>query len=350
MKRAAHFGMFAAGLLGVVLATVLVIREGAGGIFGMLETAGWTLLWLVPLHLLPIGMDVVGWRWLLRDEPRARFPFLLWVGGVRESINGLLPVARVGGEMVGVRLVSQHGVAGPVAAASVVVEISMTLVSQFLFTLLGIAILADTVRSHALVADALVGISVMLPVIVAFIMVQHHWGLFQVLERVIKAILGRHYPWAGGMAHLDEAVRHLYRKREVLLTTLFWQLSGMLVGAVEVWVTFRLLRHPVSLPLAVMLESLGLALRNATFIVPGGIGVQEGGFVLMGASAGISPEVALAYSLARRFRELAFGIPFLLSWQALEGHNLRRRWHANRGAVKVPGSPEVPGSPKTPGR
>ncbi|BAP87671.1 membrane protein [Burkholderiales bacterium GJ-E10] len=336
MKRIAHFGIFVAGLLGVAVATVLVIREGAGGIFGMLATAGWALLWLVPFHLLPIGLDVVGWRRLLRDEPRAGFPFLLWVGGVRESINGLLPVARVGGEMVGVRLVTRRGVAGPVAAASVVVEVSMTLVSQFLFTLIGIFILARTVRDHALLADALVGVSVMLPVIVAFIMLQRHWGLFQLLERLIKAILGRHYPWTGGMAHLDDAVRHLYRQRTVLLTNLFWQLSGMLVGAVEVWVTFRILRHPVSLALAVMLESLGLALRNATFIVPGGLGVQEGGFLLMGAGAGISPEVALAYSLARRFRELAFGIPFLLSWQAVEGHNLRRRWRKNGGAENVP--------------
>ncbi len=335
MKRIAHFGMFVAGLLGVAVATVLVIREGAGGIFAMLATAGWTLLWLVPLHVLPIALDVVGWRRLLRGEPRAGFPFLLWIGGIRESINGLLPVARVGGELVGIRLVARRGVAWDVAAASVVVEVSLTLVSQLAFTLVGIAILAHSVRDHAIVTDALVGVAIVAPVIVVFIMLQHHWGLFQMLERLIQAILGRHHEWAANMGRLDETVRILYGRHGALVSSLFWQLAGLFAGAFEAWITFRLLRHPVAFSGALMLESLGLALRSATFIVPVGLGVQEGGFLLLGAAVGISPAVALAYSLARRFRELAFGLPFLLSWQALEGHNLRRRWRTETGAEKV---------------
>ena len=341
MKRIAHFGMFAAGLLGVAAATVLVIREGAGGIFGMLATAGWTLLWLVPLHLLPIGLDVVGWRRLLRGEPRAAFPFLLWVGGVRESINGLLPVARVGGELVGIRLVARRGVAWDVAAASVVVEVSLTLVSQLVFTLVGIAILAHSVRDHAIVTDALVGVAVVAPVIVVFIMLQHHWGLFQMLERLIQAILGRHHEWAANMGRLDETVRGLYGKHGALVSTIFWQLAGLSAGALEAWVTFRLLRHPVAFSGALMLESLGLALRSATFIVPVGLGVQEGGFLLLGAAVGIPPTVALAYSLARRFRELVFGLPFLLSWQAIEGHNLRHRWRTTTDAQNISGEQDT---------
>lgn len=338
MKRIAHLGMYVAALLGVILATVLVIREGAGDIFGILLTAGWSLLWLVPFHLLPIGLDVIGWRRLLRDEPQAGFPFLLWVAGIRESVNGLLPVARVGGELVGIRLLARRGIAGDVAAASIVVEITLTLVSQFLFTLAGIAILTHYVRDHALVADTLIGLLITLPAILTFIMLQRHWGLFQLLERLIRAILGRHSPWAGAMARLDEAVRRIYRQRATLGIALFWQLAGLLVGAVEVWFTFHLLHHPISPAMAVMLESLGQALRSATFVVPAGLGVQEGGFLLFGAAAGISPEVALAFSLARRFRELAFGIPFLLAWQGAEGHNLHRRWRTNgRERETLPG-------------
>ena len=328
MKRIVHLGMYSAALLGVALATVLVIREGAGDIFGMLLTAGWSLLWLVPFHLLPIGLDAMGWRRLLRDEPRAGFPFLLWVAGVRESVNGLLPVARVGGELVGVRLLARRGIAGDMAAASIVVEVTLTLVGQVIFTLIGIAILAHYVRDHALIADILVGLLVTLPVLAAFVMLQHHWGLFQFLERALKAILGRHSPWAGTMARLDETVRQIYRRRSTLAVALFWQLAGLLMGAVEVWFTFQLLHHPISLAMALMLESLGQALRSATFVVPAGLGVQEGGFMLFGAGVGIAPDVALAFSLARRFREVAFGLPFLLAWQGAEGHNLHRRWRA----------------------
>ena len=133
-KRLAHLVMYTAGLLGVALTIALVLHEGAGDVLGILEIAGWSLFWLVPFHLLPIGFDVIGWRRLLRGERLATFPFLLWVAAIRESVNGLLPVVRVGGELVGVRLLSRRGISGYVAGASIMVEITLTLMSQFLFT------------------------------------------------------------------------------------------------------------------------------------------------------------------------------------------------------------------------
>lgn len=327
-RRLAPLGIYIAGLLGVAVTIALVLHEGAGEVLGILEIAGWSLLWLLPFHLLPIGFDVLGWRRLLRGQRRAAFPFLLWVAGVRESINGLLPVARVGGELVGARLLSRRGISGEVAGASIMVEVTLTLVSQFLFTLVGLGIMAHFVRDHAVITGTLLGLLITLPGIAVFVLLQRHWGFFQLLERLMKWVLGGRNPLAGvgDMARLDETIRDLYRHRSTLVVTVFWQLTGLFMGAVEVWFTFALLHEPVSLWMAVLLESLGQALRSASFMVPAGFGVQEGGFVLLGAAAGIGPDVALAFSLARRFRELAFGIPFLLSWQGVEGHNVHRRW------------------------
>jgi uncharacterized membrane protein YbhN (UPF0104 family) len=70
--------------------------------------------------------------------------------------------------------------------------------------------------------------------------------------------------------------------------------------------------------------------------VPGGLGVQEGGFILFGSAIGVGPDLALAFSLARRFREIVLGIPVLLSWQALEGHHIHLQWrhrHANEESL-----------------
>jgi hypothetical protein len=52
--------------------------------------------------------------------------------------------------------------------------------------------------------------------------------------------------------------------------------------------------------------------------VPGAMGVQEGGYILLGNLLGIPGEIAFALSLVRRMRELALGIPGLISWQLLE--------------------------------
>ncbi|MDQ2694335.1 MAG: TIGR00374 family protein, partial [Pseudomonadota bacterium] len=110
------------------------------------------------------------------------------------------------------------------------------------------------------------------------------------------------------------------------------QLLAWLLGAGEVWLGLYFLGYPVGLLEAVLLESLGQAVRSAAFAVPGALGVQEGGYMLLGGVLGLSPEAGLALSLVRRVRELLLGIPALLAWQAAEGRWL---WHSRR-ACKEP--------------
>jgi hypothetical protein len=62
---------------------------------------------------------------------------------------------------------------------------------------------------------------------------------------------------------------------------------------------------------ALLLESLGQAIRSAGFAIPGALGVQEGGYLLLAPLAGLTPDAALALSLAKRARELLLGIPGL---------------------------------------
>ena len=73
-----------------------------------------------------------------------------------------------------------------------------------------------------------------------------------------------------------------------------------------------------------ILESAALAIRGAAFLVPGAVGVQEGGYIFLGNLLGIPGEIAFALSLVRRMRELALGIPGLISWQLMEASHLWR--------------------------
>ena len=77
-----------------------------------------------------------------------------------------------------------------------------------------------------------------------------------------------------------------------------------------------------------MLEALGQAIRGIAFAIPGALGVQEGGYVLLGALIGLPAPAALALSLMKRSRELLQGVPGLVYWQILEGRWLRRRLRA----------------------
>jgi len=80
-----------------------------------------------------------------------------------------------------------------------------------------------------------------------------------------------------------------------------------------------LVGYPIGLAEAVMLNSLAVALRSAAFAIPGGLGVQEGGYVMFGALVGLPPDVMLAISLATRLGEFIEGLPGLLAWQFAEG-------------------------------
>ncbi|WP_414041137.1 lysylphosphatidylglycerol synthase domain-containing protein [Acidithiobacillus sp. M4-SHS-6] len=315
------------GLLGLGLGIYLVLHAGLAEIMALLAVAGWSLLWLIPFHLLPLALDTLSWKWLLRGESRARFGFLLWVALLRESVNGLLPVARVGGELLGVRLLSQRGISPYRAGASVMVEVTLTLLSQALFTLLGIGVLLSAVSNHALVLEVLGLLFLSVLALGFFYWLQKHKGLFCLLQAISKKLLGG-YDLLGSIADpalLDAEIRALYGKGQWLLVANFWQMAGFFAGTAEVCVTFWLLHHPVPFWAALLLESLGQALRSAAFLVPGGVGIQEGGIVLLGSIMGIGPDLALAYALARRLRELFLGIPVLLSWPISEGHYIRRR-------------------------
>jgi len=64
--------------------------------------------------------------------------------------------------------------------------------------------------------------------------------------------------------------------------------------------------------------------RHIGFMIPAGLGVQEGGLIIVGHAIGIDSNTALAVAMVKRMREVIWGLPFLLSWQWIEGRRLRR--------------------------
>jgi hypothetical protein len=53
-------------------------------------------------------------------------------------------------------------------------------------------------------------------------------------------------------------------------------------------------------------------------VVPAAIGVQEAGFVAVGAAFGLHAQAALALAAARRVRDMVVFFPGLVVWQGME--------------------------------
>lgn len=317
-------------LLGFAAAAGLIVWQGAGDVLRALAAAGVGLVGVALFHLVVLAIDTLGFQVLIARRHRPSYPRLVWMQWIGEAVNSLLPVAQIGGEVVKSRLLYVGGVPGPRAGAYIVVNLSLGLFAQVLFTLIGVALLLVRYGGEGLVANAVIGAGLFSLLLGAFVAAQR-FGLFLFATRLLeKLVAGREWlKLVGGAKRLDAAIRLLYRKRRLVALSVFWQFLGWVAGLGEVWLILYFMGHPVSVLDALLLESLGQAVRAAGFIVPGALGIQEGGFLLLGAAVGLSPDAALALSLGKRFRELFLGVPGFLGWQ----YGVARRLARRRGAA-----------------
>src|SRR5262249_59219605 len=130
-------------------------------------------------------------------------------------------------------------------------------------------------------------------------------GVFGALAQLLAKLgRGRWMSLVAGGDAIDASVALLYRQRRTIASASAWHLVSWIVGVGEVWLALYFLGHPVGLPSAVMLESLGQGGRAGGFAVPGALGGQEGGYVLLGRGLGVGAEAAPAPSLPHRVRAL----------------------------------------------
>jgi len=188
--------------------------------------------------------------------------------------------------------------------------------AQIAFALLGVAMLGakathisqNTLRASSLIASGLLALQVG-----GFYWMQRR-GFFSKVMRTATRFAGKRdwSQWMSQAEAIDVAVHLTYGRGGPVAASFLLSLVGWLVGTGEVYLILQLIHHPVGWMDALLLESLGQAIRGAAFAIPGALGVQEGGYLLLAPLAGLPPDAGLALSLAKRARELLLGVPGLL--------------------------------------
>jgi putative membrane protein len=302
--------------IGVVLFIAVLLSQDMSAIMAILRHAGWGLLLVAAFHLLPLVLDAIAIR-VLFEQGSSREPYrdsLLarWVG---ESANSLMPAGQIGGPVLMARHLAQRGMRMDDAAAAITVSTTLQTFAQILFALIGVILLGAqsshsplALRTSALIASAFLAVQVG-----GFYLIQRR-GLFSKLMRAVRRFSGKRdwSQWLTQAQAIDLAVDTTYRRNAAVTASFLLSLIGWVVGTGEVYLIALLLGTPVSWLDALLLESLGQAIRGAGFAIPGALGVQEGGYLLLGPLAGLPPDAALALSLAKRARELLLGLPGLL--------------------------------------
>lgn len=314
---------------GVLLFAGVLISQGLTAVFATLAVAGWALPLVALLHLGPLALDAASTR-MMFDITKVRASlrdaiFARWVG---ESANSFLPAGPIGGPVVMVRYLAQRGMSIRDATAGVTVSTTLQTLAQIVFAMMGMALLgahASQSSGHSVRTALLIASSVLVGCLAAFYLMQRR-GLFGKLMRAIARFAGKR-DWSHVMSQadaIDSAVQVAYGRTGRVAASFFLTLFGWVIGTAEAYLILQLLRFPVGWTDALMLESLGQSIRAAGFAIPGSLGVQEGGYLLLAPLVGLRPETALALSLAKRAREVLLGVPGLL-YLHLSERGWRRR-------------------------
>ncbi len=315
--------------LGLALAAValalLARRLDVDAVLGALRTLGWGgFAVLLVIQALLIAIAGLAWWWLLppaASTPTRRFVLaqrFVLARLMRDSAAQILPFVQLGGVVLGLRVLTLSGVDAAMAMATAAADLAVEFLGELAYAALGLGLLAGLRPGDRLIV----------PLFAVLLVMALLGGGFVLALLRGTGLLARAAGWFGAGAAervyaLGQALRSIHARPSTLGAAWLVHFAAWILTGVQTWLTLRLMHVPASLGAALAIDSLTFGIRSLAFIVPSGLGVQEGAFVMLGGLFGISPGAALALALARRGRELVIGLPALLGWQIFEG---RRAW------------------------
>jgi putative membrane protein len=211
-------------------------------------------------------------------------------------------------------------------AASLVVDMTISVLTQAVVSGLAVACLVAAGASNAFTAPLVYGLVILVLMGLVFLMAQHGRALERMARVADRLVSGRLRGLVSHSARFERAIRVLYQRPRIVIACALWQAAAWLAGALEIWVALYFLGQASDPLTALSIELAVQAVSSMAFVVPGAIGVQEGAFVIVGRALGLDASTSLALAAARRLRDLVVFFPGLLLLQ----------WHELRSPARAP--------------
>ncbi len=301
--------------VGLLTLGLLVWHIGFGNIYDAAAQLGPAALvvMLIP-SLIMYVIEAYGWKVTLGPSAH-HVPFwrLLAIRTAGEVVNMTTPTAYVGGEPLKAYLLKKDNVPMVDGMASVVIAKTTMTIAEVLFILLGITLtvwlLGDNGSSGQTVAAALLSVGLLTFGTAGFIFVQRK-GLFTwILECLRKFGLTIHFLESREekLRSLDRTILEFYvHHRPAFYTSTGLFFLGWMAEALEVYVIISYLGGPAMAFSAIAIGALSVFIKGGTFFIPGSLGAQDGGNLLLLKAFGYSDVTGITFALLRRFRELVW--------------------------------------------
>jgi len=290
-------------IAGLAIVVVLIVRVGSDdALTAAARALGWRALLVCLPFALIMAVDTLGWRYAFAYD---RVPFLRLMAAriAGEAVSVVTALASVGGDAVKVWFLRPH-VPYRESVASVIIAKTTITLSQALFLSIGV------VAALALAVDARLVRAMLWLLLIELIgaggfLVVQIGGLVTRGARLLERF--KKLEALAAAENLDQTLQSFYRHewRRFALSVGF-HLLGWIMGVFETWLFLGVLQIPASITTALVIETLGSAVRFATFFVPGSLGALEGANTAAFAALGFGAQAGLAFSLLRRLRQVVW--------------------------------------------
>jgi putative membrane protein len=295
--------------LGIACFVWLLYRIGWQRIISDLGVIGWGVVVVIGLELAIDGLNALGWRYTFPPhERRIRFGELYLIRLAGTAFNQAVPSATIGGEPVKAMLLREHVPLSSAVASVVSAKLAYS-VAQAVMAFIGFAVVFTRLHlPRAMMYALLAALVVTVAMIAVFFWLQRR-GLF-----ATATTLGRrlHLPhrWVDRMSRatsrLDRHIQELHAVRPFdFVAAVGCHLAGFVVGVGQIYLLLRWLNLPADLVRCVAIEGLSVLIQTATFLVPGSIGVQEGGKMLIFRALGLPASAGFSVGVVFRLTQLA---------------------------------------------
>ncbi len=297
--------------IGLLLLVALIYQTGPLQLARHLAVLGW---W-APLVFVPYAVasvfDAVGWRvTFVRHRPTLWLLYLARLIG--EAMNSLTPTAYLGGEPVKAFVLQRFGVPLTEGAVSVILAKTALTIAQIAFVVVGVALFMIRRDVGMITVPTMLGLTLG-GVVATFVLVaMQRRGLVAFVARLILRVLPRARlaaRLAAGAPEVDAQLRAFYSAAPcAAAASVAFHFVGWVTGAAEVFVIMQLIGHPVSIGDAIIIEALAQPTRLAGILIPGTLGVQEAGGMVIFRVLDLPPDLGLAMMLLKRVREIGYNL------------------------------------------
>lgn len=294
--------------LGAALLAYLVNRFGSAKVWLDLRSIGWRLIAIVALEaLVSVASARVWWHTLPSQTRRGCFARLFLIHLAGSALNQGTPGAPLGGEPVKVMLLKERFPISVTTASLLSTKLAQAL-ARALFVIVGMLAAWWSLKVERLPVRALTFGFILTAAGVAMFMAMQIHGFSTTAARISGRLrfLGS---WVErlerGMQRVDEHLRELYTLRPWdFVAAVALSLTGLCVGVVQVWLMMGWMGLRRDWPSSLTIEAFSVLVNFVLFAVPGSLGVQEGGKVLIFAALGLPESAGLSMGVAFRLNSL----------------------------------------------